>query len=421
MPTVKARERETVGTDKNVRKIIEAERKRQFEGLEMIASENYTSAEVLNACGSVLTNKYAEGFPGHRYYGGCQEIDRAETLAIERLKKLFNCKFANVQPHCGSAANMATYFALINLGDKILGQSMDSGGHLTHGSPASFSGKIYDAYSYGINRKTELLEYDEIRQIAKKVKPKLIMCGYSAYSRTINFRKFRQIADEVGAYLVADIAHIAGLIAAGFHPSPVGVAHVVTSTTHKTLRGPRGGIIMTNDEEIATRINKAIFPGLQGGPLEHIIAAKAVAFGEALKPSFKSYIKRLLDNMKVFAEELEARGFRLVSGGTDNHLVLIDLRNLNLTGVQFETALADAGISVNKNAIPDEPLSLVITSGVRVGAAALTTRGMGKREMKKIAQIFEQVAKNPNNKSQLKGIKEEVRKMAIKFPVPGIN
>jgi glycine hydroxymethyltransferase len=316
---------------------------------------------------------------------------------------------------------MATYFALISPGDKILGQSMDSGGHLTHGSPASFSGKIYDAYSYGINRKTELLEYDEIRQIAKKVKPKLIMCGYSAYSRTINFRKFRQIADEVGAYLVADIAHIAGIIAAGFHPSPVGVAHVVTSTTHKTLRGPRGGIIMTNDEEIATKINKAIFPGLQGGPLEHIIAAKAVAFGEALKPSFKRYIKRLLENMKVFAQELEARGFRLVSGGTDNHLVLIDLRNLNLTGVQFETALAEAEISVNKNAIPDEPLALVTTSGVRVGAAALTTRGMGKGEMKKIAQIFEQVAKKINNKTKLKSIKEEVRRMAVKFPVPGIN
>jgi glycine hydroxymethyltransferase len=421
MLETKARVKRTARVDKSIRKIIEAERRRQFEGLEMIASENYTSAEVLNACGSVLTNKYAEGFPGHRYYGGCQEIDRAETLAIERLKKLFNCKFANVQPHCGSAANMATYFALISPGDKILGQSMDSGGHLTHGSPASFSGKIYDAYSYGINRKTELLEYDEIRQIAKKVKPKLIMCGYSAYSRTINFRKFRQIADEVGAYLVADIAHIAGIIAAGFHSSPVGVAHVVTSTTHKTLRGPRGGIIMTNDEEIATKINKAIFPGLQGGPLEHIIAAKAVAFGEALKPSFKRYIKRLLENMKVFAQELEARGFRLVSGGTDNHLVLIDLRNLNLTGVQFETALADAGISVNKNAIPDEPLALVTTSGVRVGAAALTTRGMGKGEMKKIAQIFEQVAKEINNKTKLKRIKEEVRRMAVKFPVPGIN
>lgn len=421
MLETKARVKRTARVDKSIRKIIEAERRRQFEGLEMIASENYTSAEVLNACGSVLTNKYAEGFPGHRYYGGCQEIDRAETLAIERLKKLFNCKFANVQPHCGSAANMATYFALISPGDKILGQSMDSGGHLTHGSPASFSGKIYDAYSYGINRKTELLEYDEIRQIAKKVKPKLIMCGYSAYSRTINFRKFRQIADEVGAYLVADIAHIAGIIAAGFHPSPVGVAHVVTSTTHKTLRGPRGGIIMTNDEEIATKINKAIFPGLQGGPLEHIIAAKAVAFGEALKPSFKRYIKRLLENMKVFAQELEARGFRLVSGGTDNHLVLIDLRNLNLTGVQFETALAEAEISVNKNAIPDEPLALVTTSGVRVGAAALTTRGMGKGEMKKIAQIFEQVAKKINNKTKLKSIKEEVRRMAVKFPVPGIN
>jgi glycine hydroxymethyltransferase len=406
--------------DKAVYKIIKAEERRQVDGLEMIASENYVSDAVLEAQGSVLTNKYCEGYPAARYYGGCEEIDKVESLAIERLKKLFGCKFANVQPHCGSSANMAAYFALIKPGDKILGQSLDSGGHLTHGSKVSFSGQLYESYGYGIDLKTGFLNYDQIEEIAKKVKPRVIMCGYSAYPRKIDFKKFRKIADKVGAYLIADIAHIAGLIVVGEHPSPIGIADIVTSTTHKTLRGPRSGIIMTNDEELAKKINKAIFPGLQGGPLEHIIAAKAIAFREALKPNYKTYIKNVVKNMKVFAEAMLSYDFDLVTGGTDNHLILVDLRGKKMTGKEFESALSLVGISVNKNSIPSDPNPPKVTSGIRVGTAALTTRGMKAREMKKIAGYFNQVAENMNNEKVLRKIKKEVEILTKDFPVPGI-
>jgi glycine hydroxymethyltransferase len=402
-------------------KYIEEEKVRQSEGLEMIASENYVSAEVLEATGSILTNKYAEGYSGHRYYGGCEIIDKVETLAIERLKKLFGCSFANVQPHCGSAANMAAYFAVMEPGDVLLGQSLDSGGHLTHGAKVSFSGKIYQSHSYGLSPKTGLLDYDEIEKIATEIKPKVIMCGYSAYPRKLDFKRFRQIADKVGAILIADIAHIAGLVATGYHESPIGIADIVTTTTHKTLRGPRSGIIMTNDEELAKKINKAIFPGLQGGPLEHVIAGKAVAFGEALKPEFKIYIGKLLENMQVFAKTLMSFDFDLVTGGTDNHLILVDLRSKNISGKDFEVALDKAGITVNKNSIPNDPNPPQVTSGVRVGTAALTTRGFGAIEMQRIAEMFNIVAENINDESKLAEIKDEVKHMTDKFPVPGIR
>lgn len=410
-----------VQADGKLFSLIKEEEIRQSEGLEMIASENYVSKEVLQAAGSVLTNKYSEGYPGARYYGGCEVIDKVEQLAIDRLKKLFGCKFANVQPHCGSSANMATYFALIKPGDKILGQAMDAGGHLTHGAKVSFSGQLYDSYSYGLDPKTGLLNYDEIEKIAKKVKPKLIICGYSAYPRKLDFKRFKKIAKSVGAYLVADIAHIAGIIAVGYHESPIGIADVVTSTTHKTLRGPRSGIIMTNDEELAKKIDKAIFPGIQGGPLEHIIAAKAVAFGEDLKPNFKKYIAKVLENMQAFAKTLMALDFDLVTNGTDNHLVLIDLRSRNLTGKKFEDALGEAGITVNKNCVPNDPNPPKVASGVRVGTAALTTRGFGVKEMQRIAEMFNIVADNFDDKKVLAKIKKEVKEMSKKFPVPGID
>ena len=407
--------------DKEIFEVIECEKERQTEGLEMIASENYTSSAVLEATGSILTNKYAEGYPFARYYGGCECVDKGETLAIERLKKLFGCKFANVQPHCGSSANMAAYAAVLMPGDKLLGQSLDAGGHLTHGAKVSFSGKWFESHSYGLNLETGQLDYEEIRKIALEVKPKVIMCGYSAYPRKIDFKKFREIADEVGAFLIADIAHIAGLVATGYHSSPIGVADIVTSTTHKTLRGPRSGIIMTNDEELAKKIDKAVFPMLQGGPLEHVISAKAVAFGEALKPEFKTYIGNVLDNMQVFAKTLMSFDFNLVTGGTDNHLVLVDLRSKNLTGKDFENALNQAGITVNKNAIPNDPNPPKITSGIRVGTAALTTRGMGAKEMQRIAEMFNIVAENINNGKKLAEIKAEIKEMVKGFPVPGIN
>lgn len=368
-----------------------------------------------------MTNKYAEGYPGHKYYGGCEVIDQIENLAIERLKKLFKCKFANVQPHSGSQANMGAYFALIKPGDRILGQSLDAGGHLTHGSKVSFSGMLYEAYGYGLSEKTGRLDYDEIQKLAKKIKPKMIVCGFSAYPRAIDFKKFRKIADSVGAYLVADIAHIAGLVATGYHTSPIGIADIVTSTTHKTLRGPRSGIIMTNNEELAKKINKAIFPNLQGGPLEHVIAAKAVAFGEALKPQFKTYIKNILENMQTLATTLQAFDFNLVTGGTENHLILVDLANKNLTGKQFESALCTAGITVNKNSVPNDPNPPQVTSGIRVGTAALTTRGMGKKEMKRIAEMFNIVAENVDDQKILAKVKREVKAMVKGFGVPGIT
>ena len=408
-------------TDPDIYKIIESEKRRQTEGLEMIASENYVSEAVLEATGSILTNKYAEGYSGARYYGGCEFIDEAESLAIERLKKLFGCKFANVQPHSGSSANMAAYAAVAVPGDKILGQGMGSGGHLTHGAKVSFSGRWFESYSYELDPKTGQLNYDQILATAKEIKPKVIMCGFSAYPRKIDFNKFREIADSVGAVLIADIAHIAGLVAVGLHQSPVGIADIVTSTTHKTLRGPRSGIIMTNDEELAKKINKAVFPMLQGGPLEHVIAAKAVAFKEALEPSFKTYIQKVLDNMQVFAKTLMSLDFNLVSGGTDNHLILVDLRNKNLTGHDFECALGAAGITVNKNGIPNDPNPPKIASGIRVGTAALTTRGMGAVEMQRIAELFNIVAENHDNPAKLAEVKAEVKDMTKYFPVPGIH
>jgi len=407
--------------DKEIFDIVEAEKKRQAEGLEMIASENYVSSAVLEATGSVLTNKYAEGYSGQRYYGGCEEIDKVETLAIERLKKLFGCSYANVQPHCGSSANMAAYYATIEPGDKILGQSLDAGGHLTHGAKVSFSGHIYESHSYGLNEKTGLLDYDEIMEIAKKVKPKAVMCGFSAYPRAIDFKKFKKIANKVGAVLIADIAHIAGLVATGYHENPIGVADIVTSTTHKTLRGPRSGIIMTNDEKLAKKIDKAVFPALQGGPLEHIIAAKAVAFKEALKPDFKKYIESVIYNMQTFSKTLLSFDFELVTGGTDNHLILVDLQNKNITGIDFETALGEAGITVNKNAVPNDPKPPKVTSGIRVGTAALSTRGMGASEMQRIAEMFNKVAENIEDEEKLDDIKKEVFDMTRKFEVPGIN
>lgn len=407
--------------DKEIFNLIEEEKKRQSEGLEMIASENYVSSAVLEATGSILTNKYAEGYPGARYYGGCQYIDQVENLAIERLKKLFGCKFANVQPHSGSSANMAAYSAVLSPGERILGQSLDAGGHLTHGSKVSFSGKNYESFSYGLDPETGVLNYDQILKIAEEVKPKVIMCGFSAYPRKLDFNAFRKIADKVGAVLIADIAHIAGLVATGFHQSPVGIADIVTSTTHKTLRGPRSGIIMTNDEELAKKIDKAVFPMLQGGPLEHVIAAKAVAFGEALKPDFKKYIEQVLQNMQTFSKTLMHLDFDLVTHGTDNHLVLVDLRNKNITGRDFETALGKAGITVNKNAIPADPNPPRIASGIRVGVAALTTRGMGIVEMQRIAELFNKVCENMDNEKILSEIKEEVAVMCKKFSVPGIE
>lgn len=407
-------------SDKEIFEIIECEKKRQFEGLEMIASENYVSEAVLEATGSILTNKYAEGYPGARYYGGCECVDKAELLAIERLNKLFGCKFANVQPHSGSSANMAAYASILKPGDKILGQAMDAGGHLTHGSKVSFSGIWFESHSYGIDPETGVLNYDEIEKIAREVKPQVIMCGYSAYPRKIDFKKFREIADKVGAYLIADIAHIAGLVATGFHESPVGIADIVTSTTHKTLRGPRSGIIMTNSEELTKKINKSVFPMLQGGPLEHVIAAKAVAFGEALKPEYKKYIGNVVNNMEVFAKTLQSFDFDLVTGGTDNHLVLVDLRSKGLTGVDFQNALEKAGISVNKNGVPGDPNPPKITSGVRVGTAAITTRGLGVSEMQRIAELFNIVAENINSESKLAEVKEEVKEMVSTYPVPGI-
>ena len=401
--------------------IIAEEAKRQSEGLEMIASENYVSKDVLEATGSILTNKYSEGYPNARYYGGCEVIDKAESLAIERLKKLFNCAYANVQPHSGSSANMAAYFATMDPGETLLGQSLDSGGHLTHGAKVSFSGKIYNSVSYGLDPETGILNYEQIREIAKQTKPKVIMCGYSAYPRKLDFRAFRDIADEVGAFLIADIAHIAGLVAKGFHESPIGVADIVTSTTHKTLRGPRSGIVMTNNEELAKKIDKAIFPGLQGGPLEHIIAAKAIAFKEASTDEFKTYIGNVLDNMQTFAKTLQSYDFDLVTGGTDNHLILVDLRKKGISGKDFECALDKAGITVNKNSIPNDPNPPKVTSGIRVGTAALTTRGMGLIEMQRIAELFNKVCEDHENELVLKEVKDEIKSMTKGFPVPGID
>ena len=378
--------------DSEIGDAIEQEYFREKNGIELIASENVVSEAVLLAAGSILTNKYAEGYPGHRYYGGCEMVDIVETLAQERAKKLFGAAYANVQPHSGSQANTAVYVALLQPGDTVLGMSLSEGGHLTHGSPVNLSGLYYHFIPYGLDPVTERIDYDRLEALAQEHKPKLIVAGASAYPRIIDFERIADIAHRVGAYLMVDMAHIAGLVAAGLHPSPLPFADVVTTTTHKTLRGPRGGLILTNSEDMAKKINKAIFPGIQGGPLLHIIAAKAVCFGEALTPSFAAYQQRIVDNAHTLGEALAQNGFRLVSGGTDNHLMLLDLRPFGLTGKEMETRLDACGITVNKNAIPNDPEKPFVTSGIRIGTPAVTTRGMGQEEMRTIAHLITRVA-----------------------------
>ena len=403
--------------DLEIYNAILKEEKRQEEGIELIASENFVSKAVMEAAGSVFTNKYAEGYPERRYYGGCVNADTVEQLAIDRLKKIFGAKFANVQPHSGSQANMGVYVSLLEAGDKILGMGLSSGGHLTHGYKVNFSGKNYIGIEYGLNPETELLDYDEVRRLAVQEKPKIIVAGASAYSRIIDFKKFREIADEVGAYLMVDMAHIAGLVAAGEHPNPMEYADIVTSTTHKTMRGPRGGIILTNNEEIAKKIDKAIFPGIQGGPLMHIIAAKAVAFKEALSPEFKEYQKQVVKNAKAMADALVKGGLRIVSGGTDNHLMLVDLRPKGVTGKLAEESLEKAGITCNKNAIPNDPEKPFVTSGVRLGTPAITARGMKEDESVKIAEMIIKVLENVNDDEKIAEVKNEVLKLTEKFPL----
>ena len=403
--------------DLEVYNAILEEEKRQEEGIELIASENFVSKAVMEAAGSVFTNKYAEGYPERRYYGGCVNADTVEQLAIDRLKKIFGAKFANVQPHSGSQANMGVYVSLLEAGDKILGMGLSSGGHLTHGYKVNFSGKNYIGIEYGLNPETELLDYDEVRRLAVQEKPKIIVAGASAYSRIIDFKKFREIADEVGAYLMVDMAHIAGLVAAGEHPNPMEYADIVTSTTHKTMRGPRGGIILTNNEEIAKKIDKAIFPGIQGGPLMHIIAAKAVAFKEALSPEFKEYQKQVVKNAKAMADALVKGGLRIVSGGTDNHLMLVDLRPKGVTGKLAEESLEKAGITCNKNAIPNDPEKPFITSGVRLGTPAITARRMKEDESVKIAEMIIKVLENVNDDEKIAEVRNEVLKLTEKFPL----
>ncbi|EAI1367913.1 serine hydroxymethyltransferase [Campylobacter jejuni] len=400
--------------DKEIFDLTNKELERQCEGLEMIASENFTLPEVMEVMGSILTNKYAEGYPGKRYYGGCEFVDEIETLAIERCKKLFNCKFANVQPNSGSQANQGVYAALINPGDKILGMDLSHGGHLTHGAKVSSSGKMYESCFYGVELDGRI-DYEKVREIAKKEKPKLIVCGASAYARVIDFAKFREIADEVGAYLFADIAHIAGLVVAGEHPSPFPHAHVVSSTTHKTLRGPRGGIIMTNDEELAKKINSAIFPGIQGGPLMHVIAAKAVGFKFNLSDEWKVYAKQVRTNAQVLANVLMDRKFKLVSDGTDNHLVLMSFLDHEFSGKDADLALGNAGITANKNTVPGEIRSPFITSGLRLGTPALTARGFKEKEMEIVSNYIADILDDVNNEKLQKNIKQELKKLASNF------
>ncbi len=403
-------------TDSEIFELIFEEYKRQNEHLEMIASENYTFASVMEAMGSVLTNKYAEGYPNKRYYGGCEVVDKIESLAIERAKKLFNCQFANVQAHSGSQANNAVYHALLKPYDKILGMDLSCGGHLTHGAKVSLTGKHYQSFSYGVNL-DGYIDYEEALKIAQSVKPEIIVCGFSAYPREIDFKKFREIADEVGALLLGDIAHVAGLVVTGEHANPFPHCHVVSSTTHKTLRGPRGGLILTNDEEIAAKIDKAIFPGTQGGPLMHVIAAKAVGFKENLKPEFKTYAQLVKSNMQVLAKALQEKNHKLVSGGTSNHLLLMDFLDKPYSGKDADIALGNAGITVNKNTIPGETRSPFITSGIRIGSAALSARGMGAREFEIIGNKISDILNDINNVSLQLHVKEELKAMASQFPV----
>lgn len=402
--------------DPEIYKAVKLETQRQANYLELIASENFVSEAVLEAQGCVMTNKYAEGYPGRRYYGGCHYVDIAETLAIERAKELFGAEYVNVQPHSGSQANMEVYFAVLSPGDVMLGLNLSHGGHLTHGSPVNFSGKYFKMFFYGVNKDTEQIDYDEVRKIAHECKPRMIITGGSAYPRFIDFNKFREIADEVGAYLMADIAHPAGLVAAGLHPTPVPVADFVTTTTHKTLRGPRGGMIMCKSK-YATLIEKNVFPGMQGGPLMHVIAAKAVAFKEALAPEFKKYQKQVVQNAKALADELMNYGIGLVSGGTDTHLMLVNLTNIGITGKEAQEALDNSGITVNKNTIPFETKSPMVTSGIRIGTPAVTTRGMKEAEMKEIARMIHDVLKNIGNGKISEDIKAEVLDLCSKFPL----
>lgn len=400
--------------DKEIYELTNKEWQRQCDYLEMIASENFTLPEVMEVAGSVLTNKYAEGYPNKRYYGGCEFVDEIESLAIERCKKLFDCKFANVQPNSGSQANQGVYMALLNRGDKILGMDLSNGGHLTHGAKVNASGKIYESFSYGVELDGRI-NYDRVRDIAKIVRPKLIVCGASAYARVIDFAKFREIADEVGAYLFADIAHIAGLVAGGAHPSPFPHAHIVSSTTHKTLRGPRGGIIMTNDEEIAKKVNSAIFPGIQGGPLMHIIAAKAVGFKFNLSSEWKSYAAQVVKNAQALAKTLIARNYKLVSGGTDNHLVLMSFLDKEFSGKDADLALEKAGITANKNTVPGETRSPFITSGLRLGTPALTARGFKEKELEFVADKIADILDDISNETLQSKVKAELKELASKF------
>ena len=402
--------------DPAVASAISAELTRQRDSIELIASENFTSTAVMEAVGSVLTNKYAEGYPSKRYYGGCEKVDIVEDLARDRAKELFGANFANVQPHCGANANLAAYFALIQPGDTVLGMSLDNGGHLTHGSPVNFSGRLYDFHGYGLTE-DETIDYDVLERMAHELRPKLIVGGASAYPRVIDFERMAAIAHEVGAYFMVDMAHIAGLVAAGAHPSPVPYADVVTSTTHKTLRGPRGGMIVCNDEEIAKKIDKAVFPGSQGGPLMHVIAGKAVAFGEALRPEFKDYIGRVVTNCAAMAEGLTAGGLRLVSGGTDNHLCLVDLTPADVTGKDAEKLLERVGITVNKNSIPNEPRSPFVTSGIRVGSAAATTRGLTVQEFRRVGELIAATVFAQGDDAKLESIAAEVRGILDAHPL----
>jgi len=408
--------------DSEISQIIEAEKKRQYDFIELIASENFVSHAVLEAQGSILTNKYAEGYPNKRYYNGCEEVDKAEMLAISRVKKLFNCNYANVQPHSGSGANQAVFLALLKPHDTILGMSLDAGGHLTHGANPNLSGKWFNAVSYGVDKETYLIDYNQIEEMAVKHKPKLIIAGYSAYPRQLDFAKFRQIADRVGAFLLADIAHIAGLVATGEHPSPLPYAHAVTSTTHKTLRGPRGGLILSNDEELGKKINLALFPGLQGGPLMHIIAAKAVAFLEALKPEYHAYIKQVMRNARALGNRLIERGYNILTNGTDNHIVLMDLRQCAITGKIAANSLERAGITCNKNAIPFDTTSPFITSGIRLGTPACTTRGFKEQDFimvgNFICDVLDGLKNNQDNNSDCEeNIRKKIEILVKQFPI----
>ncbi|WP_309224595.1 serine hydroxymethyltransferase [Halomicronema sp. CCY15110] len=404
-------------SDPQVAGMVASELQRQRQHLELIASENFASPAVMAAQGSVLTNKYAEGLPGKRYYGGCEFVDQVESLAIARIKELFGAAHANVQPHSGAQANFAVFLALLKPGDTIMGMDLSHGGHLTHGSPVNVSGKWFNVVQYGVSPETETLDFDQIRQLALEHKPKMIICGYSAYPRTIPFEKFRAIADEVGAYLLADIAHIAGLVAAGVHPNPVPHCDVVTTTTHKTLRGPRGGLILTRDPELGKKFDKAVFPGSQGGPLEHVIAAKAVAFGEALQPEFKTYSQQVIANAQAMGDRLQARGLKLVSGGTDNHLILVDLRSVGLTGKQADRLVSEVNITANKNTVPFDPESPFVTSGLRLGSPAMTTRGMGIEEFEEIADIIAERLTNPDDEVVRENCRRRVAALCDRFPL----